>query len=81
MDCVTTRLQMEIGMFFSVFDPETARKLAKFFLVVRERRKKLVKMTNFQKEGRQKFFPRKCRNRDKICQVVRESEKVENRWT
>src|SRR6218665_4016406 len=108
MDCVTTRLQMEIGMFFLSLALKNARKLgklAKFFLVVHEPRKN------------SEIFPRKCRNsfwwsanrekfrendfkrsseiqkfsnveifvwsanRDKICQVVRDSEKVENRWS
>jgi len=42
MDCVTTRLQMEIGMFLLSLTLKNARKLgklAKFFLVVREPRK------------------------------------------
>jgi len=59
MDCVTTRLQMEIGMFFMSLTLKNARKLgkfSKFFLVVREPRNFLRKMT---KKGRQKFrnFP------------------------
>ena len=29
MDCVRTRLQMEIGMFFSVLDPEKCKELWK----------------------------------------------------
>jgi len=29
MDCVTTRLQMEIGMFFSVLDPEKCKEIGK----------------------------------------------------
>src|SRR6218665_3860862 len=61
MDCVTTRLQMEIGMFFLSLTLKNARKLrklAKFSLGVREPRKNLGKMT---KKGRQKFinFPKK----------------------
>ena len=42
MDCVTTRLQMEIGMLFMYMTLKNGRKLgklAKFFLVVREPRK------------------------------------------
>src|SRR6218665_360440 len=61
MGCVTTRLQMEIGMFFLSLTLKNARKLrklAKFSLEVREPRKNLGKMT---KKGRQKFinFPKK----------------------
>ena len=29
MDCVTTRLQMEIGIFFSVLDPEKCKEIGK----------------------------------------------------
>src|SRR6218665_167362 len=29
MDCVTTRLQMAIGIFFSVLDPEKCKKIGK----------------------------------------------------
>jgi len=39
MDCVTTRLQMEIGMFFMSLTLKNAWKLGKlatFFMVVRE---------------------------------------------
>jgi len=42
MDCVTTRLQMEIGIFFLSLTLKNARKfgkLAKFVLVVGEPRK------------------------------------------
>ena len=61
------------------------RKLAKFSLEVREPRKSLGKMTK-NVVWKSKIFPRKwinfwwSANREKICQVVRESEKVENRW-
>jgi len=61
MDCVTTRLQMGIGMIFLSLTLKNARKLgklAKFFLVVRKPRTNLGKMT---KKGCQKFriFPKK----------------------
>jgi len=55
MVCVTTRLQMEIEMFFLSLTLRNARKwgkLAKFFLVVHEPRNNLGKKT---KKGRQKF--------------------------
>jgi len=59
-------------------------KLAKFFLVVREPRKKYENVTlksrkKFSRENVETFWW--SANRDKICQVVRESEKVENRWS
>ena len=64
MDCVTTRLQMEIGMFFMPLTLKNARKLGKlatFFMVVREPRKILRKW--FKKVVRNsEVFPRKCRN-------------------
>jgi len=44
MDCFTTRLQMEIGMFFLSLTLKNARKLGKlvkFFLVVGESKKHL----------------------------------------
>ena len=57
MDCVTTRLQMEIGMFFflslTLKNARKLGKLAKFFSVVRELRKNLGKMSE---KGRQKFY-------------------------
>jgi len=46
MDCVTTTLQMEIGMFFLSLTLNNARKLgklAKFILVVRKPREDLGK--------------------------------------
>jgi len=55
MVCVTTRLKMEILMFFLSLTLENARKLgklAKFLLVVCEPRKYLGKKT---KNGHQKF--------------------------
>src|SRR6218665_4214134 len=79
---------MKIGIFFLSLTLKNARtlgKLAKFFLVVREPRKDLGKMTK-KVIRNSEMFPRKFRsfgwssNRDKICIVVRESEKVENRW-
>src|SRR6218665_3050009 len=87
MNFVTTRLQMEIGM---IFQSLTLKKMQgnwenlRHFFGGSRTGKHLRKMT---KKGRQKFrnFPKKCRNfwwsanRVKICQVVRESEKVENR--
>ena len=61
MDCVTIRLQMEIGMLvlsLTLKNSRKLRKLAKFILVVREPRQSLGKMT---KKGRHKFrnFPEK----------------------
>ena len=63
MDCVTTRLQIKIGMIFLSLTLKNARKLGKlatFFLVVREPEKiygkwlkKLVRNSE--------IFPRKCR--------------------
>src|SRR6218665_283368 len=70
----------------SVLEPENARKLAKlakFFFVVCEPRKFLSHKT---KKGRQKFSREHVEifwwsaNREKVCQVVRESEKVGNCW-
>ena len=61
MDCVTTRLQIEIGMFFSVIDREKCKEIEKIcdipFGGLRTK-KNLGKMT---KKGRQKFrnFPEK----------------------
>jgi len=60
--------------------------LTKFFLVVREPRKNLGKMTKNGSSEIQKFSRENVEifwwyaNRDKICLVVRESKKVENRW-
>jgi len=77
MDCVTTRLQMEIGVVFLSLTLRNARKLAKFFLVVREPRI-FFRENDFKKVVRNsEIFPRKCR----IFLVVRELEKVENRWS
>src|SRR6218665_125998 len=64
MDCVITRLQMEIGMFFLSLTLQNAKKLgklAKFFLLVCEPRQNLGKMT---KKGRQifRYFHNKRRN-------------------
>jgi len=63
-----------------------SRKLTKFLLMVCDSRKYLGKMTKKMVRNSE-IFQRKCRNlfwwsaaRDKICQVVRESEEVENRW-
>src|SRR6218665_2337524 len=80
---------MEIEMIFLSLTLKNGRKfgkLAKFFLVVREPRKNLGKMTKKRSSEIQKFSKENIEifwwsaNRDKICQVVRESEKVENRW-
>jgi len=88
MDCVTTRLQMEIGIFFLSLTLKNASllgKLAKFSLVVREPRyffrenyfKRSSEIQKFSRENVEIFWW--STNRDKICQVVRESEKVEKR--
>src|SRR6218665_612485 len=64
MDCVTTRLQMEIGILCLSLTQKNARKLgklAKFFLVLRETRKNLEKMTK-KVVRNSEIFPRKCRN-------------------
>ena len=71
MDCVTTRLQMKIGMFFVSLTLKNAMKFgkwAKFFLIVREPRKNLGKMTLKRSSEIQKF----PRQNVKICWVVRE---------
>ena len=75
-------------MFFLSFTLKNARKLgklAKFFLVVCVLIKKLrendlkrsSKIQKFSQENVEHFWW--SANQDKICQVVRESEKVENR--
>src|SRR6218665_3319848 len=61
MDCVTTRLQMKIGMFFSLLDPEKCKKLGKIGEILfggARTEKNLGKMTI---KGCQKFknFPKK----------------------
>src|SRR6218665_401458 len=65
MDCVTTRLQMEIGVFFLSLTMKNERKLgklAKFILVVRKARKNLRKMTKKEVVRNSEIFPRKCRH-------------------
>jgi len=60
MDCVTTKLQMEIGMFFLSLLLKNAKKLgklAKFFLVVCEPRQNLGKRTK-RVSDIQKFSPK-----------------------
>jgi len=64
MDCVTTRLQMEIGMFFSVLDPEKCKEIGKIGEIpfggprteknFRENDQKTVVKNP-------EIFPRKCR--------------------
>ena len=88
MDCVTTRLQMGIGMFFSVLDPGKCKEIGEIgeiLFVVREPRrnfgendlKRSSEIQKFSRENVDIFWW--SANRDKICQVVRESEKFENR--
>src|SRR6218665_3935112 len=86
-------MQMKIEMFFLSLTLKTARKLgklAKFFLVVREPRKNVRKLPKRRSSEILKFSQENGKlvwwsaNRNKICQVVRKSEKVENhcsRWT
>ena len=80
MDCVTTRLQMEIERFFlslTLKNAKTLGKWAKFFLVVLEPKIFLGKMTKKRSSEIQK-----CPYENvKEFFVVRESENVENRWT
>jgi len=75
-------------MFLLSLTLKNARKLgtlAKFLLVVLEPRKNLEKITKKRSSQIQRFSQENVEflwwsaNRDKICQVVRESEKVENR--
>src|SRR6218665_2718806 len=87
MDCVKTRMQ-KIDTFLSVLDPKNARKLgklAKFCFGGPRTEKILRKKTKIRSSEIQKFSKENVdmfwwsANRDKICQVDRESEKVENR--
>src|SRR6218665_2194133 len=86
MDFVATRLQMEIGMFFSVLDPEKFKEIGDILFGGPRTQKNLRKMTKKRSSEIQKFSQENVKNvwwsanRDKICQVVRESEKVEKRF-
>src|SRR6218665_373733 len=72
-------------MYMTLKNGRKLGKLAKFFLVVREQRK--IRENDFKRSSEiQKFFQANVNfcwwsaNRDKICEMVRESEKIENRW-
>jgi len=87
MDFVTTRLQ-KIDTFLSVLDPKKCKEIGKIgeFCFGGPRTEKILrKMTKIRSSEIQKFSKENVdmfwwsANRDKICQVVRESEKVENR--
>src|SRR6218665_2810608 len=87
MDCVTTKLQMEIGIV-SVLGPEKRKEIGKIFDILfggPRTKKNLWKMTKNRSSEIQKFFKENLdifwwsANQDEVCQVVRESEKVDNR--
>ena len=81
MDCVTTRLQMAIGMFLFLFlTLKNARKfgkLAKFFLMVREPTKSLGKMTLTRSSEIQKFSQENV----EFSLVVREPRQNLSKWS
>src|SRR6218665_803370 len=88
MDCFTTRLLMEIGIFFLSLTLKNARKLGKLvkFFLVDDDPKKHLRENDFKRSSEIQKFSREnvdffwwSANQVKICQVVRESEKVETR--
>ena len=62
MDCVTTRLQMEIGIFFYVFDPEKCKEIGKIGEIVFGGPQSEKKFRDNDLKRSSEIFPRKFRN-------------------
>src|SRR6218665_3091686 len=65
MDCVITRLQMEVRMFFSVLGPEKCKEIGKIGEIIwggRRAEKNLGKMTKKRVVSNSEIFQRKSRN-------------------
>jgi len=71
MDCVTTRLQMGIRMFFSVLDIEKCKEIGKIGEILSGglRTEKKIRENDLKRSSEIKKFPRK---NVEICWVVRE---------